>query len=194
MRYIGIELILYYLVKETLNPDSDKNLTGEPKDFTFGFLDEADIKKIGFCPDRNKPWLTEEKLLEKLRKGNKCFAAKHKDEIAAFTWLNLDEITYPHEKRKLDADEVYLFDLYTMKKYRGKGIAPIIRKKAYEFLRQQGRHKIYSTSEFLNDASIRVKKKLNAEFIHLGIYLRLFRKYHKKWVIKCRGKSMAKDN
>ena len=68
LRYIGIELILYYLVKETLNPDSDKNLTGEPKDFTFGFLDEADIKKIGFCPDRNKPWLTEEKLLEKFQR------------------------------------------------------------------------------------------------------------------------------
>lgn len=188
LNVIGIHGAVYYLVREDIDAEPPRDPRVDRGEFTVCFLGEDDMASIGRHPDREQPWLTETAMRESLRKGNPCIGIKHNGEIAAFTWFNCGEITYPPERRRLEADEAYLFDLYTLKQYRGMGLAPIVRAEAYRAIRAQGRTRVYSVSEFFNHASIRVKKKLNATFVHLGICVSLFNeRYRWKWTLKTRA-------
>ncbi len=101
----------------------------------------------------------------------------------AFNWFDLEESNSRLHRFRLEDSEVYLFDMYTMKTFRGKGIAPCLRYETYKLLRKMGRSKFYSISDFFNITSIRFKEKLNARFLELRLYIRLF-KHPWHWKIK----------
>ena len=103
-----------------------------------------------------------------------CLALKHQGRLVAFTWCDLNECTFRGHRFRLKDNEAYLFDMYTIEKYRGKGIAPYLRFQLYRELRKLGRVKLYSVSGYLNKSAVKFKDKLGAKQLKLGIYINLF--------------------
>jgi GNAT superfamily N-acetyltransferase len=171
---IGIEIQPYYLVVEGLFDKSIPHLETGFDEYELAFLGSKDMKAISAIPYRV---FSEEQLLTRLKEGKMCFGAKHRGDIAAFTWCDLDECHYKGYRFPLKQDQAYLFDAYTLDSFRGKGIAPYVRYQLYKELAKAGRKTLYSISDRFNVSSIRFKKKLNANFVGRGLCVVLFRKW-----------------
>ena len=178
---IGISLSPYYWIQEGLTGDTIPDSKGNFEGYSFEFFGLDEIKSIV----ESKAWkYSEEQLVSWLKDGKKCLGAKFQGQIAAFMWIDLAESNCKWYRFPLKDNEAYLFDMYTMKSFRGKGIAPYLRYQSYKVLKDMGRSKCYSYSDFLNAPSIKFKKKLNAKFLKTGLYIQLFRRYHWNWIIK----------
>jgi len=178
---IGISVSPYYWIQEGLNDDATSEFQRKFEGYSFEFFGMDELKSIV----ESKAWkYSEEQLVSWLKDGKKCFGAKFQGQIAAFMWIDLNESNCKWYKFPLKDDEAYLFDMYTMRPFRGKGIAPYLRYQGYKILKDMGRDTCYSYSDIFNSPSIKFKKKLNAKFLRIGLYIELFRKYHWNWVIK----------
>ncbi len=98
--------------------------------------------------------------------------------------IELNDFNYNREKFQLKSNEAYLFHMYTIEAHRGKNLAPYLRYQSYLMLRDMGRNKIYSITQYFNKSSKRFKKKLNARNLQLFMYIILFKKYHYHFLIK----------
>ncbi len=181
LKSIGVEIIPYYWTQEGLNDDALEKFEGSLQGYSFEFFGPEEMKVIGAIPRRERR--PEKTLISFLDEGKKCFGVKYQGQIAAFNWFDFDECNYEWHRFPLDANQVYLFDMHTMKTLRGRGIAPCLRYETYKVLRKMGHSKFYSITDFFNTPSIRFKKKLNARFLELRLYIRLF-KHHWNWKIK----------
>jgi hypothetical protein len=74
--------------------------------------------------------------------------------------------------------------MYTRDSYRGKNLAPYLRYKSYEMLKQIGRDKLYSVSDYFNSPAVKFKKKLNTKKIKLILFIQLFNKLHWTFTLK----------
>ena len=127
----------------------------------------------------DKGWSRPVERIPALLEGTeKCIALKYKDEIAAFMWINLIEFKYKSIVVPLKSNEAYLTDMFTVEGYRGKNIAPYLRYKSYEMLKEMGRNVLYSISICFNTPAVRFKEKLDAKKVNLILVIQLFRKYH----------------
>lgn len=176
---LGIKISPYYFVREGIFEGNKLNFSSKFDDYSFEFLGHDEIKQIV----ESKAWEdSEQDIITRLKDRKKCYCAKYKGQIAAFMWINFQEFicewfTYP-----LKDDEACLYAMYTMEPFRGKGLAPILRYKCYEILKEMGRDKCYSCTDFFNKPAIKFKKKLNAKNEKVGIYIRLFNKFHWNWL------------
>ena len=178
---VGIIIAPYYWIQEGLNDIAPSPIQTDFADYTFDFFGPDEIKLIV----ASKTWnYSEDKLLARLKTGWKCFGAKYRGEIAAFMWIAFDEWCIKKHRVKLSNNEAYLLDMYTVKPFRGRGIAPYLRYQSYRFLKKTGKDRLFSYSDYFNNPSIRFKKKLNARFLKIGLYVELFNKYHWNWIIK----------
>ena len=178
---IGISVSPYYWIREGLNDNSLPEFQNNLESYSFEFFGPEEIKAIV----ESKAWkYSEEQLLSWLKEGKKCFGAKYHGQIAAFMWIDFNNSNCKWHRFPLKDDEAYLFDMYTMKPFRGKGVAPYLRYQSYKILKDMGRYKCYSYSDFFNSPSIKFKKKLNANFLKIGLYIELFKKYRWNWIIK----------
>lgn len=187
LKKVGIEILPYYWVQEGLFGDSPIAGRNLPADYTFKFLSLEDMKIIGNIvgrEDENEPM-----LLKRLEKGDKCLAAKYQEQIAAFTWIDLTGDSFKEHRLSLNANEAYLYDMYTLKSFRGSNIAPYLRYECYKALKDMGRGKCYSASHVFNAPSIKFKQKLNAKIIATYLDVRLINKIHWNWKLKSYAKS-----
>lgn len=174
---IGIRFSPYYWVQEGLLETRIPEITGNVSEYSVGLLGADEIKTLG-----DNPWgESVDKQLEDLKAGKICMGLKHKDEIASFMWINLRECTFKPAWIPLNNSEAYLSYMYTMEAYRGKNLAPYLRYRSYELLKEMGRPKIYSTTDYFNPSAFRYKEKLNARNLKLVLYIDLFNKL--KWSI-----------
>jgi hypothetical protein len=180
MSRIGLEFKPYYWVLEGSENFTSPEIKGNIAEYSLDFLGPKDMKIIG---DRGD-WYNEEILLGFLKKGKKCLGIKHKGEIAAFMWIDFEECNFTPHFIRLKENEAYLFSMFTMYKYRGKNIAPYLRYKSYEKLRELGKNTFYSVSEYFNYSTIKFKKKLKAKHLKLILYIELFKKI--RWSITLR--------
>ena len=177
---IGINIAPYYWVQEGLVETDEPKINGVPSEYSVGFLEAEDLKKIG----AELPGYSVDALLADLKAGHLCLGLKYKTEIASFMWINLKDCSYMPVKVILNKDEAYLTSMYTLESYRGKNLAPYLRYKSYEILKKMGRDKIYSVSEFFNSSAIRYKEKLNARNLKLVFYIKLFNRLKWSFTIK----------
>ena len=171
---IGINITFFYLVEEGLHLQKKTFDSNEFGDYLIEFLKEDNLDLIHSMPEvvyRKEP------LINRMRDGNKCLIVKNKEELIGYTWFNLHECNSSIYKFLLKEDEAYLFDAYVLIKYRGKKIAPFLRYHCYKELKKLNKITLYSISDVLNKQSIGFKKKLNARFLLLGLYVCLFRKW-----------------
>lgn len=178
---IGIEITPYYLFQEGINITEIPEIRGEVTDYSFELLGPEDMKIIGAI---NFVRFSEIKLLSLLNAGEKCIAIKHKDEIAAFMWINFTEFNYKSTAVRLKNNEAYLYFMNTMESYKGKNIAPYLRYKSYEILNEMGRDKLYSISDYFNSPAVKFKAKLNSKKLKLIIDIQIFKKLHWNFTLK----------
>jgi len=174
---IGIKITPYYWVQEGLILGGAPGIKGDISEYTVEFIEAEEIKKIA----HDVHAYSEQGMLTLLEKGNKCLALRHQQEIASLMYIDMYECDFASLDLKLKEDEAYLTYMYTMDAFRGKNLAPYLRYKSYEILKEMGRDKIYSVSVLFNSSAIRYKEKLNAKNLKLILYLELFKKI--KWSI-----------
>jgi len=172
----GITILPFYLVEEKLDNNLNYTFKTSFDEYTIGFFGPAEMEVIS--SSRGSIFATE-KLLAKLDLGEKCIGVKYKGEICAFMWINLEKCSDEYCEFDLGPKEAYLFNLFTMSSFRGKGVAPYLRLQSYKILNEMGRDTFYSISAFFNAATIKFKNKLNAKPLKLVIHIDLFKKL--KW-------------
>lgn len=182
LKKLGIEITPFYWTKETIPDKIQVNLEDDLNNYEFSFFGPEEIKAICNLPERK--FFNEEHITKMFNKGKKCYGAKYKGEIAAFTWFDLEESDTRFYPTTMKNNEAYLFDLYVLKAFRGKNLAPVLRYKIYAILKELGRDTCYSATESFNTPSMKFKKKLNAQNVFLGLYINLFRKYKTRWILK----------
>ncbi|MCK5707931.1 MAG: hypothetical protein KAI43_09775 [Candidatus Aureabacteria bacterium] len=175
-----LEISLSYLCKEELSDSLMPEIKCSLEEHSLEFFGPVDMNIIG---EENCGY-KKERMLAMLKEGKKCFGIKHKGKIASFMWFDFDECNWYPYKFRLKKNEVYLFHLYTMYPFRGKNIAPYLRYKSYEVLKNMNRDTIYSLTEYFNSAAIKVNKKLNMKLLKFILYIELFRRFHWTFTIK----------
>ena len=177
----GIELRPFVLLQERQFENGpglpDQAFSGAE----IGYLEAADMPAIASLSDLPGRSITEADLRRRLEAGNQCIALTLDGELAAFTWCDFEQCSFRGYPFRLEANEVYLFDAYTLLAYRGKGLGPYIRYRLYENLTAQGRDVCYSISDRFNRPALRFKEKLKARWLVSGIYLVLF----SRWRFTC---------
>jgi hypothetical protein len=176
----GLEFTPYYWVQEGLFNIENLLFKGDIADYSVEFLEKDDMKFIG----QNARGYSEKEMLTCLENGKSCLGLKLLGEITAFMLINFKECTFEPRTFPLKNNEAYLTDMYTMEQHRGKNLAVLLRYKSYEILKNMGRDKIYSVSEFFNSSAIKYKQKLMAKNLKLILFIRLFHKKSWSFTIK----------
>jgi GNAT superfamily N-acetyltransferase len=157
-------------VEEFYENITSPQIDNELNKYKIIFLGREDMKTIEALPDRIP---TEAELLNRLNEQKVCMALKLGQEIVAFTWYDLKECNIKGIKCPINDNEAYLFDAYTLPSYRGKGIAPFVRYRSYQELKNIGKHRLLSFSDYYNTPAIRFKQKLKAKPVELRIAVSL---------------------
>ncbi|MEH6582500.1 MAG: GNAT family N-acetyltransferase [Halioglobus sp.] len=164
LKRFGIRLTIFYLVTEG-DFASPPEWPDQYADYEPFILSREDMETI--APDH--PWDDLAGLRSRHDRGHICVGLRHGDQIAACTWVDLEQCNHAPLPFKMSDNEAYLYDAFTLPSFRGKGLAPYMREQCYEQLRAMSRDKFYSVSSYLNKPSVRFKQKLNARFEELFV-------------------------
>lgn len=178
---MGINIFPYYLVREQPSEVSLSEFKGNLEEYDFQFLSLQDTEEIRKTEIKR---VGEDQFREWLKKGWKCMGVKHSGKVVAYNWIDLEECHYSGHRFRLKDNEAYLFNMYTLSLYRGKNIAAHLRNETYKALKDMGKNTFYSISEVFNRPSIKFKKKLNAKFIKLCLFIELFKKFRWNLTLK----------
>jgi hypothetical protein len=129
---------------------------------------------------------SEEGILKRLRQpGELCFAGRVDGKIVTYGWfLHSGEVKeFGDTLLRLEPDEVYCHDVYTVPEQRGKKIYPAMKALISRRLAQRyGKTKIIGYVVLGNTASLYASKKLGE--LHIGWlnYVKVFKKKH--WFVR----------
>ncbi len=180
LQRIGIELTPYVIFQESINVPALSEIIKTDSEYPFELLGPDDIKVIS----KWKTGFSEAEMLSLFDSGGKCFGIKHHGNIVAFSWIDFNEMSYKSTKVRLKSNEAYLWYMFTLESYRGKNLAPYLRYKCYEILKEMNRDVFYSITDYFNSPSMNFKKKLNAKRLKLILYIKLFKKYSRSFTLK----------
>jgi len=177
---IGIDIRPYYWVQEEAEKCKEPLIKGKLNDYNVRFLTYDELVLIA----SKVADLLGNDLIKGWNKGQTCLGLEHNKNIAAFMFIELNEITFNKRTFTLKNNEAYLLNMFTFHSYRGKNLAPYLRYQSYQILKNQGRIVKYSITESFNKSSIRFKKKLNSKNHTLFLSIVLFKKYFWNYTIK----------
>ena len=109
---------------------------------------------------------------------------QHQDKLVAYMWCDLKEFRHSPCRYILKKNEAYLYDAQVAPEYRGKSLAPYLRNQFYSALKQYSKDTYFSVSDYANSPAIRFKKKLGARFLKLCLYVNLWDKFSRNWVLR----------
>lgn len=175
----GLDIFFYYWVQEGLNIEQEPTIKGDKENFETGFLTLEEIKKLG-----NPSFLSIENLINRFDDGLKCIGLRHNGQIAAFMCIEYKDFDFRGKRFHLGQNEVYLLNMYTYLPFRGRNLAPYLRYRSYELLREESIDNIYSITDYFNKSSQKFKEKLNAKPLSFYFSLILFKKYRRTVKIK----------
>jgi hypothetical protein len=180
-----VKIIPYYIFQEFLHDEHQLNLKPDLDLFEVCVLGPPGMKTIASNPEVVE---SEDILLERLANGSICLGLLHNNDIAAYTWCNLNKCQYhPTLDIALKKDEAYLYDARTFKAYRGKNIAPYLRYRLYKYLTKIGRTKFYSYTVVFNASAVNFKRKLKAKPTRLYVSIIIFNRYRFNMLLKDYG-------
>ena len=172
---LGIRIIPFYLFLENRSFVDLAHLKKRFAEYETRFMDVDDMPEMAGFPGRDVPLA---KLLSRLEAGCLCYGMKHRGDLVAFTWCEMDRCRAKFYRFHLKSNEAYLFDAYTIESYRGKGVGPFIRWLIYQELAKLGKDNLYSISTYFDPSAVRFKMRLNAKILGLSLYVQLLKKYH----------------
>jgi len=179
---IGIDISPYYWFREGMEVTKIPEIQGIISDYSVESLGPDDMEQI---EKLDKGWSRSKERLQALADSSeKCIGIKHKGEIAAFMWINFKEFRFKSTVIQLQSNEAYLTDMFTVDAYRGKNLAPYLRYRSYEMLKEMGRNVLYSISIYFNSPAVKFKEKLNARKLKLILLIRLFNRLQWSFTIK----------
>lgn len=182
-----VEINLFYLVREGCSGDDSFDIEPKISPCEIFLLKPTDLRDIS---NNEEVPQSEEELLGRLIEGCICIGIRHHDDIAAYMWCNLRKCDFIFLEFDLKNDEAYLMDARTFSSYRGKHLAPYLRKELYQHLRQIGRTKFYSITMYWNIPAQKFKEKLNAKPQVLFLWVKLLSDY--KWAIPLKKYKIGK--
>lgn len=183
LRRVGIVVRPFYYMREVLPGEIPEHLTKLPEGFEFSVFGRDDVLAISRLEER-KDYVGERYVIDNLTHGDACLGIKCHGETAAFTWYSLVACRDESYPVAMKGTEAYLYDMYVLKAYRGNNIAPILRYRNYQVLKEMGRNTFFSLTEYLNVPSFRFKRKLGAQPVFLGIYVELFKRCRVRFVLR----------
>lgn len=174
---MGMRLEPFFTVREG---EFQQPLKTADSDFRFSFVDEDEFETVvefERTVDRQtlRSWLDE---------GRRCFAVWDGPRMVASMWCDFQEYSFAPNYRLLDVDEVYLFAAYAHPDYRGHNIAPQMRLRCYEALREMGKSRFYSYTDYFNVAARRFKEKLGARNELLRLHIRLVDRWSRTFTLR----------
>ncbi|MEK6153681.1 GNAT family N-acetyltransferase [Flavobacteriaceae bacterium 3-367] len=172
---LGIDIMPYYWVQEGVTRYDTPEIRGDASEYIFSYFGETEITQI----KAKVMGIEQSDILEDYRKGQLCIGLKHRGEIAAYMFIQLDDFALRGKTFPLKKNQSYLKSMYTFESHRGKNLAPYLRNLSYELLRDRGVDTNFSISEYFNRSTIRFKKKLGSVHRTLWLSIVLFKKY--KW-------------
>ena len=176
------EIVPYYLVREYIVEESGSGLQPKLDPLEVRFLEPAEIRAISESPEVKE---SEDTLLKRLDNGCMCLGIRHKGHIVAYSWCNLRKCDYEGRLEfDLKEDEAYLFDARTFQAYRGKNLAPYLRRQLYKHLAEMGRTKFFSTTSTFNTSAMKFKEKLGAKPLRLYLYIRLLGVFRRSFLLR----------
>jgi GNAT superfamily N-acetyltransferase len=176
----GIEIVPYYLTQESLEPGIAPEVDPELGPVTAWVLSPAEVEELFTHPEA-KAMGNKERLL---RERCFCFGLRLDGGIAACMWCNVHRCHSELTSFPLKENEAYMCSAVTFKAYRGRNLAPFLRCELHRYLKQMGRTKLYSITEFFNTPALKFKEKLGAKQVKLGLHIRLFNRC--RWNITLR--------
>ena len=182
LRRFGLWLEFYHVHVGRLSDLQGGTRSWQPglEAYQSGFLVEEDMAEVARC----ESWLSEEVLLDRLRRGLKCFGVRHKGRIVSYLWCAFEEINCPCFQMTLGENEGHLFNAYTQPEYRGKGLAPFMRHHCYRALGDMGVDTFYSVCDVFNTPSVRYKEKTNTPLYKTGVFLMLGGRFSRNWILR----------
>jgi GNAT superfamily N-acetyltransferase len=96
--------------------------------------------------------------------------------VIAWMWSNLNFCDSRLLQFPLRENEAYLTGANTLEEFRGRNLAPWLRLEFYRRLRDRGKTKICSITEYFNRPAFAFKKKLGAKPLGLYLHVLLFKK------------------
>lgn len=175
---IGLDIRPYYWVQEGKQEFEEPKIRDDFKDYCIEQIgtDEIDIMD-------NIMGLDVDQLKKDLKEGQLCLGLKHRDEIAAVTFVQPNTFIFRHREFKLQENQAYLLNMYTFQSHRGKNLAPFLRYHCYRYMEKQGKDSFYSITSYFNKSSRRFKEKLHAKNLKLLLYVGLFKRWHWNFVL-----------
>ncbi|WP_431132524.1 GNAT family N-acetyltransferase [Psychroserpens mesophilus] len=176
---IGIDIMPYYWVEEEVIP-TEKPILKTDQLFSFRSLKKEDLSNVLAETDS----ITETKIHKSFTDGQECVGLINEGTIAAYMFIELNDFEIKNRKFKLNTDEAYLLNMYTLPNFRGKNLAPYLRYTCYRHLEKKGITTKYSVSNYFNKSAIKFKKKLNSKPQKLYINIELFKLIQWNLVLK----------
>jgi GNAT superfamily N-acetyltransferase len=172
LKRVGVDIEAFYLFQGSLNDELSKASDCRFDHCSTTILTARDMDDVAKCQD----WRSADNSRSQLEDGQICLGVKVDNELAAFVWANLKEWKFKRRTYPLKKDEAYLFDMFTLPEFRGKGLAPIALDRCYRKLDAMGIKKFFSVSDFFNTPVIVLHKKIGSIFLRLVIEINLFNK------------------
>jgi ribosomal protein S18 acetylase RimI-like enzyme len=177
LKHVGVSISPFVTVREKNDPpDKDQ----PEKRFTMGFLNDTQIDEI----QKVEPASNRDEITRWFRQGKLCFGVRDGSRLIAKMWCDLEALHYAPAYRLLEPDEAYLYAACVQNEYRGESIAPMMRVACCARLREMGRTKFLSYTDYFNYAARRFKKKMGAEYELLGLHVALFGRWSRTWILK----------
>ena len=180
LAHIGIDITPYYWVQEEEEPCKEPVIKGNAEDYVVKYLTKEDVQLIA----GQVPKILGDELVKGFNNGQLCIGLEHEKNIAAYTFVELNDFTFNYRTFELKNNEAYLLNMWTFHGYRGRNLAPYLRYKSYQLLKEQGRDVKYSITNYFNKSSIKFKNKLNSKHLKFYLSIVLFKKYHWNFKLK----------
>lgn len=124
----------------------------------FGEAREADLASIVALRSPNQAAV----VSERLRNGETCYVARVPGSgLIGCLWAAPGDRVFPHRSREIHISEgdVYIRDVFVLREYRGKGLAPKLTLWAGNQLSRKGFHTMWTAIKGYNYSSKRAMKK-----------------------------------
>lgn len=181
---IGFDIEPYYWVQEEVTPCEAPKIKDDKSNYSARLLNVDEFQSLNVLQSSED----RKEMINGLKKGQLCVGLERDGEIAAFTFVEPNSFVYKGRTFKLKPNEMYLLNMWTFHKYRGKGLAPYLRWKTYRLLEEKGKDVKYSITNYFNKSSKKFKSKLNTVEIMLCLNITLFKKYSWNFTLKNYGK------
>jgi GNAT superfamily N-acetyltransferase len=163
---------------EVYLPPKPEQLAG----FRCEILGRDSIQALAAIPKKGN---TLEEVTRRFDIGEVCYGMLTGDTIAGYCWFNLKECTsklynFSFEGRKA----AYLYDLYVLPEYRGRGLSPFLVTEIYPWARDEEFEQVYATINLFNNPSNGLCLPYRQEVLVKMLYVSLFNIYEHTFLLK----------